>query len=596
MISPLKFNAILDPKRSGDIPVAWRPDGSVLRLEEFRANARSLAARLAHSRPASATGTTRWALCFDDASNLATAFLAVLHAGHHIVLPGHTRAALLREQYRAGNFDAVLTDIPLLCTKAAPDNFTALDITAAATPGSTGHVSGLSGGTPLPPTPGNAEEPGETTVSFFTSGSTGQPKCVVKTIAKLQTENDLHTAHWGQRLPATHVVGTTAHHHLYGLQFRVLLPLTLGVPFNATLIEYHEQLLSVPQPFALITSPAFLKRLDKGLPAINQCRHILSAGGFLPADTALCAADRLGIAPFEIYGSTEAGAIAWRDTALERRFWHPLPGVRWEADSDGRLSLRSPFLPDEAPLLVTDDQVSPAPDGAFELLGRLDRILKIEEKRIALPDVEARLRALEGITDAAVVPLKNAAGTRTFLGAVLVPDEAGLKHYAAIGHGRFLVELRQRLRPVLEPVAIPRQFKLVARIPENTQGKRDAAQMQYLFAPVLPQELLRERNGDSITLRFDLQPELLWFKGHFDNRPILPGVTQLHWAIQYAAEMPAPGLLFRRIEMIKFRNPLCPGDRVDLALRWDAATSLLHFTYSRSGEVASSGKVRFAPS
>ncbi|MDR2844906.1 MAG: hypothetical protein LBV28_02305, partial [Puniceicoccales bacterium] len=327
-ISPLSFFRILDPARPTEIPVAWRPDGTLLRLGQFREEAFALAARLAQHRD-----VPRWALCFEDAANLATAFFAALLAGRQIVLPGHTREALLREMHGAGHFEGVLTDMPAL--RGAEGSFAVLQVAGEAVAvgeaapsigpigrmGPIGQIGTESLVSPIRPigpicpigpiegatvaAPASAAPAATTppalapTVSFFTSGSTGQPKCVTKTIAQLQIEHDLHAAHWGQRLPGTHIVGTTAHHHLYGLQFRVLLPLSLGVPFNATLIEFHEQLLAVPRPFALITSPAFLKRLDDHIPLpANSCRHIHSAGGFLPPDTATRATALLGIAPF----------------------------------------------------------------------------------------------------------------------------------------------------------------------------------------------------------------------------------------------------------------------------------------------------------
>jgi acyl-coenzyme A synthetase/AMP-(fatty) acid ligase len=40
-----------------------------------------------------------------------------------------------------------------------------------------------------------------------------------------------------------------------------------------------------------------------------------------------------------------------------------------------------------------DDGIELMPDGRFRLLGRLDRVVKIEEKRLSLPEMEARLAA-----------------------------------------------------------------------------------------------------------------------------------------------------------------------------------------------------------
>ena len=47
--------------------------------------------------------------------------------------------------------------------------------------------------------------------------------------------------------------------------------------------------------------------------------------------------------------------------------------------------------------LALEDRVSPAADGRFLLLGRGDRLVKIEEKRISLDAIEAALLNLSSI-------------------------------------------------------------------------------------------------------------------------------------------------------------------------------------------------------
>ena len=38
-----------------------------------------------------------------------------------------------------------------------------------------------------------------------------------------------------------------------------------------------------------------------------------------------------------------------------------------------------------------------------------------------------------------------------------------------------------------------------------------------------------------LEITFYLDPDLLWFKGHFAVQPLLPGVAQLDWVMHYAA-------------------------------------------------------------
>ena len=93
--------------------------------------------------------------------------------------------------------------------------------------------------------------------------------------------------------------------------------------------------------------------------------------------------------------------------------------------------------------------------------------------------MEARLQALAEVESAAVLPLQQ--GQRQILGAVLVLSELGAARWDELGQGRFLLALRQQLRPWLEPVALPRSVRRVVQMPVNAQGKRPWPQLKELF-------------------------------------------------------------------------------------------------------------------
>ncbi len=62
-----------------------------------------------------------------------------------------------------------------------------------------------------------------------------------------------------------------------------------------------------------------------------------------------------------------------------------------------------------------------------------------------------------------------------------------------------------------------------------------------------------------LEITFYLDPDLLWFKGHFAVQPLLPGVAQLDWVMHYAAAL-APGYRFHSIQNVKFAAPLVAGE------------------------------------
>ena len=67
------------------------------------------------------------------------------------------------------------------------------------------------------------------------------------------------------------------------------------------------------------------------------------------------------------------------------------------------------------------------------------------------------------------------------LGAVLVLSAEGERQWRRLGGGNFLLDLRQQLRPWLEPVALPRRVRCVTALPRNSQGKLPYLELKELF-------------------------------------------------------------------------------------------------------------------
>lgn len=83
--------------------------------------------------------------------------------------------------------------------------------------------------------------------------------------------------------------------------------------------------------------------------------------------------------------------------------------------------------------LLLDDILQFTEDGQFHLMGRRGRIVKIEEKRISLQEVEQRSLALDGIREVAAVPVMR--GGRQCIAVLLVlDDEAHLQWQNGGGH------------------------------------------------------------------------------------------------------------------------------------------------------------------
>lgn len=399
--------------------------------------------------------TARWALCFQDSYTFAASLLAVLYCGKQIILPGHIREKQLQEQ--ANEYDAVLTDLPL---QLACPLVNTSDITIDPNQ------------TDLPHWPEQQQD-----LILFTSGSTGKPKPINKPIPRLELEIDILRNEFAARLTDGTVISTVSHQHLYGLTFRILLPLLSGIPFDANSIEYHEQLYNYPDHnIILIASPAFLKRLDDNLVSI-PCRMVFSAGGPLNFDHAQKVAFVLNVLPQEIYGSSETGVIATRQQQHIQQCWQPFNQIKISQHSDRSVIVDSPlFCANETQI----NDIIQLDENGFHLIGRQDRIIKIEEKRISLTEIEQRLTQLDGISDAAVVTLEL--NNRVMIGAaVVLSQHMNNQEQDSLSHRQMTQQFRQTLRDWLEPVALPKYWRVVDAIPLNQQGKRSYIELQELF-------------------------------------------------------------------------------------------------------------------
>ncbi|MBP2292049.1 AMP-binding protein [Azospirillum rugosum] len=554
---------------SVDRPVAVT-DGGTISFARFRADVAGNAARVRRA------GGRRGLLVTQDAYWGAVGLFALLHAGAEAILPPNAQPGTIAGL--AGAWDLLLCDQP----RTGDGNALVLE------PGGEGAAPG-----PLDPA---------APVTVFTSGSTGEAKRIAKTLALLEREAATLDRVLGAMVPAGATVhGTVAHQHVYGLAFRLCWPLASGRVIAGPAHELWEGALSaLAAGDALVTSPAHLSRMD-GIGRINLERRpslVLSAGAPLAEAAAEHAAALFGVPVTEIFGSTETGAIALRHRSTPDPVWQPLPGVAVEADGAGLMRVRSPFVAGDG-LFEGADRIALAEGGGFRLLGRADRIVKIEGKRVSLAEVEARLRALPEVADAVAVSLP---GEPPRLAAVVVPSGVGAARLAEVGAFRFGRQLRRALAATQEPAGLPRHWRFLDALPSGPLGKRRHADIASLFEDTASMEQSSQRPTepdvratrplpDGVELDLFLPASLAQLEGHFPGMPIVPGVAQIDWAARLAARHLGAGDGVARSFQVKFRRVTVPDATVTLTLRHVVARRRLTFEYRSADEVLTSGSI-----
>jgi acyl-coenzyme A synthetase/AMP-(fatty) acid ligase len=571
--------------------IAARPPGGLVgrRAGEGVTNARFLARARAWHALLRAQAGSDFALYLDDSIEFGAALLGAWHAGKTIWLSADTLEATCAS-LRA-SVDGFLGQFPPALQPLWPD--AAVAAPAAAVACATATVGGtLRGDMPA--------------LVVFTSGSTGAAQAIPKKLSQMASEVETLDALFGRAAGDAAVLATVSHQHIYGLLFKVLWPLSTGRAIHAMSITYPEELASAMAagPCVLIASPAHLKRLPDHLDwsgAARMLRTVFSSGGPLAPETAMSVGGMLGEVPVEVYGSSETGGVAWRQRSrCGDDSWLPFPTVDWRlGEDDGTLEVRSPHLEDDNWLALAD-RAARSGDKRFLLLGRSDRIVKIEEKRISLSAMEATLLASGLAAEARVILCEPAPGERQRLAAFVVPTAEGRAVLDADGKPALNGRLRDALATAVEAVALPRRWRYLDQMPVNAQGKTTLAALLALLdgdegavshRPRFPQLRELEREPQRMLLEVTAPANLLYFDGHFDVAPILPGVVQVEWAIHYGRryfDLPAR---FKGINALKFQQVIQPDMPIQLELLHDAMKNILQFRYFSEAGQHASGRV-----
>src|SRR4029077_11484673 len=119
-------------------------------------------------------------------------------------------------------------------------------------------------------------------------------------------------------------------------------------------------------------------------------------------------------------------------------------------------------------LYRSGDRVRRRPDGLLEFLGRVDRQVKVNGKRVELDEIEAALRRAPQVADAAAVAYTGSDG-QARIAAYLVPSRRG--------EAGPIQRLLDFLRAELPDYMVPASFTLPDALPLTATGKVDRSRL-----------------------------------------------------------------------------------------------------------------------
>lgn len=155
--------------------------------------------------------------------------------------------------------------------------------------------------------------------------------------------------------------------------------------------------------------------------------------------------------------SGKSGELLIRSETMMSGYWN-------RPDLDARAFFRRNSPDGESEVFYrTGDLVRDRGDGALVFLGRKDRLVKVRGYRVELDEVEAVLNAMPGVSEAAVVDLRDEEGAASIAAAAIPRRGAELTPE----------DLRREAARLLPPYAVPTRSEVRDAFPRTGTGKID---------------------------------------------------------------------------------------------------------------------------
>jgi 3-hydroxymyristoyl/3-hydroxydecanoyl-(acyl carrier protein) dehydratase len=116
-----------------------------------------------------------------------------------------------------------------------------------------------------------------------------------------------------------------------------------------------------------------------------------------------------------------------------------------------------------------------------------------------------------------------------------------------------------------------------------------------LLHPPHPHVLSTEQTDTGWILHLRVPDDLVYLEGHFPQAPIVAGVCQLKWVIEYIEMHTGKPLVIEAMEAVKFHRPLLPQQIFVIDLSYDHATTTWQYHLDAADKQFASGRLVVQP-